>query len=76
LSNLTRIDYLSTEYFVPQSGSWRGLVDLRMGTQAAPAELMQLMAPADNDLLGAFPVTRDRLKIKEPGPSVLTTLSD
>ncbi|HEX4112463.1 MAG TPA: SOS response-associated peptidase family protein [Stellaceae bacterium] len=34
--------------------------------EAAPAELIE----ADNDL-DAFPVTRDLLKIKEPGPGLL-----
>jgi hypothetical protein len=36
-----------------------------------PAEFIQLLAPADNDLLEAFPVTRDLLKIKEPGREML-----
>jgi putative SOS response-associated peptidase YedK len=38
--------------------------------EAAPAELIQLLKPADNDL-DAFPVTRDLLRTKEPGPEVL-----
>jgi putative SOS response-associated peptidase YedK len=45
--------------------------NLWLDPEAAPAELIQLLAPAANDLLDAFPVTRDLLKIKEPGPELL-----
>jgi|SRR5665213_348371 len=43
--------------------------------EAASAELIQLLAPADGDLLEVYPVTRDLLKIKEPGPSALAAVA-
>jgi len=36
--------------------------------------MIQLLAPADGDLFEVYPVTRDLLKIKEPGLSVLPQL--
>ena len=45
--------------------------NLGLDPEASPAELIELLAPAANGLLDAFPVTRDLLKIKEPGPDVL-----
>jgi hypothetical protein len=36
-----------------------------------PLALTDLLRPAPGDLLETFPVTRELLKIKEPGPEVL-----
>jgi len=41
----------------------------------ATAELMKMLAPADDDLLEAFPVTRDLLRRKELDASVLTPVA-
>ena len=36
-----------------------------------PVELRKMLAPADDNLLETFPVTRDLLRTKEPGPEIL-----
>jgi len=38
-------------------------------------ELQKMLAPADDDLLDAFPVSRDLLRTKEPGPHLLERVS-
>jgi putative SOS response-associated peptidase YedK len=40
-----------------------------------PDDLAPLLAPADDRLLEAFPVTRDMLRIKQPGPDVLDRIA-
>jgi hypothetical protein len=34
----------------------------------------ELLVPADDDQLETFPVTRDLLRIKEPGPELLAPM--
>lgn len=38
---------------------------------ADPVELRKMLVPADDDLLETFPVSRDLLRSKEPGPHLL-----
>lgn len=45
--------------------------DLWLRPDAGPEEVRRLLTPAPDDLLDAVPVTRDLLRIKEPGPDVL-----
>lgn len=45
--------------------------DAWLDADATPENLLPLLVSAPDDLLEAFPVTRDLLKIKEPGPAVL-----
>jgi len=40
-----------------------------------PDELIKMLAPADDDLLEVFPVTRDLLKVKVPDASVLAPVA-
>jgi putative SOS response-associated peptidase YedK len=49
--------------------------DTWLDPEAAPAELIQLLAPADNDLLEEVTVTRDLLRIKEPGRDILAPIA-
>jgi putative SOS response-associated peptidase YedK len=39
-----------------------------------PDDLIEMLRPADDDLLEVFPVTRDLLKIKMPDASVLAAV--
>jgi putative SOS response-associated peptidase YedK len=45
--------------------------DICLDPEAAPAELIQLLAPADSELLEEVTVARGPLRIKEPGRDVL-----
>ncbi len=45
--------------------------DAWLRSDASPADVMPLLKPAADDLLEAVPVSRDLLRIKEPGPEVL-----
>ena len=45
--------------------------DAWLSPDAAPDELIKMLVPAPDDLLDAFPVTRDLLRTKEPGPELL-----
>jgi putative SOS response-associated peptidase YedK len=45
--------------------------DLWLNPAAAPDQLLALLTPAPDDLLETYPVIRELLKIKEPGPEVL-----
>ena len=38
---------------------------------AIHGELQKMLEPAEDDLLEAFPVSRDLLRSKEPGPHLL-----
>lgn len=38
-------------------------------------ELHKMLVPADDDLLDAFPVTRDPLRTKEPGQELLKAMT-
>ena len=48
--------------------------DAWLSPDAEPLALIDLLRPAPDDLLETFPVTRELLKIKEPGPEVLTPI--
>ncbi|HXP72754.1 MAG TPA: SOS response-associated peptidase family protein, partial [Stellaceae bacterium] len=50
---------------------WNLWLDQKAGADALAA----LLRPAANDLLEDIPVTRDLLKIKEPGPEVLEAMA-
>jgi putative SOS response-associated peptidase YedK len=41
---------------------------------AVPDELRKVLTPAADDLLETFPVTRDLLRLKEPGPELLAPI--
>ncbi|HEX4113781.1 MAG TPA: SOS response-associated peptidase [Stellaceae bacterium] len=45
--------------------------DAWLHPDAAPDELKKMLVPAPDDLLDAFPVSRDLLRTKEPGPELL-----
>ena len=45
--------------------------DAWLSSEADPLELTDMLRPAPDDLLETFPVTRELLKIREPGPEVL-----
>jgi len=49
--------------------------DAWLDPASAPDRLVKMLAPADDDLLEVFPVTRDLLKIKMPDASVLEPVS-
>jgi putative SOS response-associated peptidase YedK len=49
--------------------------DAWLHPDAAPDELRKMLVPADDDLLEAYPVTRDLLRTKEPGPELLTPVA-
>jgi putative SOS response-associated peptidase YedK len=49
--------------------------DAWLDPQVAPKTVHDLLAPAANDLLMAVPVTRDLLKIKDPGPAILRSVA-
>ena len=51
-----------------RSAEWDSWLD----PEAAPAGLLRLLVPAPDDLLEEVTVTRDLLRIKEPGPDVLS----
>jgi putative SOS response-associated peptidase YedK len=45
-----------------------------LGPKAIPNELLELLAPADDDLLDVNPVSRDLLRIKEPATDILNPI--
>jgi putative SOS response-associated peptidase YedK len=49
--------------------------DAWLDRDTKPADLMPLLTPAGDDLLETLRVTRDLLKIKEPGAEALTPIS-
>jgi putative SOS response-associated peptidase YedK len=49
--------------------------DAWLAPNAVPEELLKILRPADDDLLDAFPVTRDLLRSKEPGPHLLAPVA-
>ncbi len=49
--------------------------DAWLKPDASHDELRRLLQPADNDLLDAIPVSRDLLRVKEPGPELLARVT-
>lgn len=45
--------------------------DAWLDPRAVPDELQKVLLPAADDLLEAVPVSRDLLRVKEPGPELL-----
>jgi putative SOS response-associated peptidase YedK len=45
--------------------------DAWLDPQAIPEELRKMLVPANDDLLETYSVTRDLLRIREPGPELL-----
>jgi putative SOS response-associated peptidase YedK len=54
-----------------ESAQW----DIWLDPVAAPAALTALLVPAPDALLTAVPVTRDLLRVKEPGPEILAPVA-
>lgn len=46
----------------------------RLHPDADKDELRKLLVSAPDDLLDAFPVSRDLLRTKEPGPDILMSI--
>ena len=49
--------------------------DAWLHPDADPVELRKMLVPADDDLLETFPVTRELLRTKEPGPALLAPVA-